>query len=1120
MKLTDKYTQESGTVYLTGIQALVRLPLEQMRLDRRAGLNTGCYITGYEGSPLGGYDFALERAGRLLAEHNIHFRPGMNEDLAATAVFGSQIFGILGERGKAKVDGVVGIWYGKGPGVDRSGDVFRHANLSGSPGLCAAVVLAGDDHPCKSSSIPHQSDFSLYNANIPILFPGNTQEILDYGLYAIALSRFSGSWTSLKLLTQTCDGGGTAEMKASRAGYRIPGGYVKHTDPRLVPGIALQLEHEANVRRIQAVTEFLKANPINTLHGARRRARVGIATAGKYYYDVRQALADAGLDDAGLEREGIRIAKFAVTYPLEADFVREFAEGLETILVVEEKRAFLELQLREALYDSESRPRILGKKDAGGEALFRPTSELDADLITRGLARVLPDVEGIARRNRELDEIHRRAPAFAVLRTPAYCPGCPHNRSTLVLEGQVSGGGIGCHGMGFLMEDAGRGYSFATQMGGEGAPWFGMAPFVDRKHIFQNMGDGTYFHSGSLAIQAAVAAGVNITYRILYNGHVAMTGGQDAVGALPVPALTRKLEAEGVRRTVILAENPAAYGDPGELAANAEVRPRDELERTMRELEQVEGVTVLIYDQECAAEKRRKRTRGIYAEPSVRMMIHERVCEGCHDCVRQSNCVSLQPVATPFGEKIRIHQSSCNKDYTCALGDCPSFISVKLKPGTGRRKPAALPRAANLPEPARVAAIGEGGYRILSPGIGGTGVVTVNALLATAALMDGLSVISLDQTGLAQKGGAVVSHLVLSRRPLEASARVSAGNADLILGFDLLGVLNPENLRCAHPERTVAALNTHLTPTAESIRKRLPAGDPAHQLARIEQYTRRGYNVVVDASGAAERLFGSHMFANMVLLGAAWQAGAVPVTLSSLEQAIRLNGVDVERNLEAFQEGRRQYLEPGSSRPEAAPPPPDYAAELTAYQNAAYAREFAAFVDEVRAARPDLADAVARNLYKLMAVKDEYEVARLLSDPSFYESLEREWDQIESITFHLHPPLLRRLGLRRKLKPGGWFRPFLGLLARAKFLRGTPFDLFGWSRHRRMERSLAGWYRELVREAMKCGDAAAAKELVEIPEMIRGYESVKEASIASAQQAAAAVLARVRASAVPAGPKG
>ncbi len=1123
MKLTDKYLLEQGTVYLTGIQALVRLPLDQMRRDRRAGLNTGAFISGYEGSPLGGYDMALERAAKLLEPYNIHFQPGVNEDLAATAVLGSQIYQVLGG---AKVDGVLGILYGKGPGVDRSGDILRHANLAGSPGLCAALVLAGDDHLCKSSSIPHQSDFSLYNAGIPVLFPGNTQEVLDYGLYAVALARFSGAWVGLKLVTPVCDGGGTVEVHPERPSFVIPEGYQKRTDPRLVPPVSNSLEGETNWRRLEAARAFARHNAINRWQGAREGARLGIAAAGKAWYDVMQALADLGIDQRELAARGVRIAKFALIYPVEERFAKEFAEGLETILVVEEKRSFLELQLREALYNLSRRPLIVGKLDENGAPLLAPDGGLDPDVLAPVLAgRVYGDAltDGARARLARLLEVGSRRRDLTVVRLPNYCPGCPHNRSTLLLEDQVAGGGIGCHGMGMLLGDYNRGYSFVTHMGGEGAPWIGMAPFVERRHIFQNLGDGTYFHSGALAVEACIASGVNITYKLLYNGHVAMTGGQDAVGALPIPELTRKLEAEGVRRTVVLAEDPSRYDDPTRLAANAEVRDRRELTEVLLELEREPGVTFLIYDQECAAEKRRKRSRGIYQEPVLRLVINEEVCEGCGDCVTQSNCMSLQPVATGFGEKMRIHQSSCNKDYTCALGDCPSFLTVKLKPGTGRRR-RALPELppAQVEPPAEVVGI-EGSYRIVAPGIGGTGVVTLNALLATAALLDGLSVVTLDQTGLAQKGGAVVSHIILSRGPVDASAKINAGNADLVLGFDLLGVTSPENLRCTHADRSVAVVNTDIVPTAESIRRRTVLTGLEAKIALIESCTRRGRNLYLDATRLAERLFGSHLAVNIFLLGAAWQGGLIPITLGSLQEAVRLNGVEVERNLEAFLWGRKCYLDAAWVEQFAGTQQPRPAAEdalelrvreLTAYQNAAYAAGYRDFVASVAAREPALEEVVARSLYKLMAYKDEYEVARLLTKPGFESELTRMWESVESVSYNLHPPLLRRLGLKRKLQLGPWFRVPLRALASLRFLRGTPLDPFGWSGHRRGERALAGWYRGLIERLL--GEVThenlpLALEIAALADQIRGYEAIKEASIARVRKLAQEKLAAMAA---------
>ncbi|MGA3077895.1 MAG: indolepyruvate ferredoxin oxidoreductase family protein, partial [Bryobacteraceae bacterium] len=893
MKLDSKYDREHGAVYLTGIQALVRLPMDQMRRDRRAGLSTAAFISGYEGSPLGGYDLALARVKPLLEEHRIHFVPGVNEDLAATSVFGSQIHHSLGE---SRYDGVVGIWYGKGPGVDRSGDIFRHANIAGTGKNCAALVLGGDDHVSKSSTIPHQSDLSFYNHAMPVFYPGNTQETLDYGLLAIALSRFSGAWVAMKMVTNVCDAGGTVDIDPERLAIHIPQGYEKKIDARLLIPMTLMLEPEVLYRRLDAAREFARLNQVNRSFGAGDGAWLGIASAGKAYYDLMQALADLGLRHEDLEPAGIRIAKFGMTYPLEPRFTAEFARGLQTILVVEEKRSFLELQLRESLYNSPDHPAILGKGDTIAAPLFSAAGELDPEIITRVLAQLIqPSTSRIAL----LDEIENRERRLVPARFPNFCSGCPHNRSTLLLEGQAAGGGIGCHAMAAQLGHSHHAYTFLTHMGGEGAPWIGMAPFVERQHIFQNVGDGTYFHSASLAVEACIAAGVNITYKILYNSAVAMTGGQQAAGAVPVPALTHKLAADGVRQIAVLTDDLAKYEDV-KLAANAQLRDRDDLPDVLREFEKLPGVTAIIYDQQCAAEKRRLRSRGKLAEPTLRLVIHEEVCEGCGDCVTQSNCLSLHPVETEYGPKTRIHQSSCNKDYSCVLGDCPSFVTVKLRPGTGqRRQPLPKLPETEVPPPRERALIGER-YSILMPGIGGTGVVTINALLATAAWIDGLSVITLDQTGLAQKGGAVVSSVILSERPIEASAKVGFGNADLLLGFDLLGAGSADNLKRAHPSRTVAVVNTAEVPTGDAIRGGARLAGPGAVVDLINTYTRRDRNLFLDASRLAEGLFSSHMAVNIFLLGAAWQGGLIPISDTAIEEAIRLNKVDAERNVQAF----------------------------------------------------------------------------------------------------------------------------------------------------------------------------------------------------------------------------
>lgn len=1095
MKLSDKYTLERGRVYLTGIQALVRLPIDQMRRDKRAGLNTGAFISGYEGSPLGGYDMALARTHKLLAEHNIHFQPGVNEDLAATSVMGSQIFNVIG---KSNVEGVLGIWYGKGPGVDRSGDIFRHANLAGTGKNCAAIALCGDDHISKSSTIPHQSDFSLLNFGIPFFYPGNIQEVIDYGLLAIALSRFSGAWVGMKMVTDVCDGGGTFEVDPELPQIRIPGDYQKYTDARIVAPISLALEHEVNVRRMEAARRFASLNQVNRWRGS---GTIGVLSSGKAYYDMLQALRDLNV------HEGIRIAKVGMPFPLEPQFVREFADSLDTLLVVEEKRSFLETQVREILYDLPKRPEVLGKSH------FPPTGELDPDRIALVLASVL-HIESkrlfalTAAKAKPLELLPQRAAAF--------CSGCPHNRSTLLLDGQIAGGGIGCHTMAMRLGDPSRTFSFMTQMGGEGTPWIGMAPFVNHGHIFQNIGDGTLFHSGFLAIEACVAAGVNMTFKILYNGHVAMTGGQSAVGALPVSRLTRKLQAEGVQRTVVLAEDPARYADTKDMAGNAVVRSRDELPRTMRELEKIPGVTAIIYDQECAAEKRRKRSRGLLPEPALRLVIHQEVCEGCGDCVQQSNCMSLQPVPTPLGQKMRIHQSSCNKDYTCGMGDCPSFLSVRIRPGTGLKKKTLtqLPLA-EVPAPRDPVRAGTG-YRIIAPGIGGTGVVTISALLATAAWIDGLSVATLDQTGTAQKGGAVVSHLLLSEVPIEAPAKVNAGNADLILGFDLMGVATADHLKTASPEKTVAVVNTDVFPTIDNIRSRAPISGPEQMLERVNAVTNRGRNVFVDGSRLAEGLFGTHLAVNIFLTGVAYQGGLIPVSLAALEQAIELNGVEAEKNRQAFLWGRKYYenaawVEQQLSPKAAAQVEFDRVAELKDYQNEAYAREYSDFLEKVEPF--ELGEVVAKNLYKLMAYKDEYEVARLLTKPDIERQVREMWEAPESVSYNLHPPLLRRFGLKKKIRLGPWFRGPLLVLKSLRRLRGGALDIFGYAGHRREERALIAWYRGLIEEVMELGEdkLALALEIAALPDQIRGYEEIKTRNIARVKQLAAEKLEQAKA---------
>jgi len=1150
--LDDKYTLEEGTVYLSGIQALVRLPIDQMRGDRRAGLRTGAFISGYEGSPLGGYDLALQRAGRLLAEHNIHFVPGVNEDVAATSVMGSQIHQLFP---RPKFDGVVGIWYGKGPGVDRTGDVFRHANFAGTGKNCGALALGGDDHLSKSSTIPHQSELSFFNFGFPLLYPGNTQEILDLGLAGIALSRYSGAWTAMKMVTNVCDGGGTVEVSPERGRQVCPqlefGGrpYEKVMDGMLIIPRTLMLEQEIHYKKLEAARAFARVNRLNTIVAAHDNDRLGIVTAGKSYYDLRTALRDLGLRDAGLAQAQVRILKLGMTYPLEPAIIEEFSRGLEEILVIEEKRSFIELQLRDLLYNHPARPAIYGKYDQRGELLFPIHGELDPDSIARVVgARILARaaIPSIASRLQRIAQVDARVKAPIEVRAPSFCSGCPHNRSTYVPHGMLAGGGIGCHGMAGRLEHIHRGFSYITQMGGEGAPWIGIAPFTESPHLFQNVGDGTLCHSATLAVTACVAAGVNITFKILYNGAVAMTGGQPVAGGLPIPELTRQLESQGLKRIVILTDDLSRYKDRSRLAASAEVRYRDDLEPVMEALSRVPGATAIIYDQQCAAEKRRLRSRGKLARPVRLLMINEEVCEGCGDCVSKSNCLSLHPVETEYGAKTRIHQSTCNADYSCLLGDCPSFVSVMVDPHTGLRKKT-LPQlpALEMPEPAIKAGVGEG-FEILMPGIGGTGVVTLNALLATAALLDGLSVTTLDQTGLAQKGGAVISSILIGKTPVELANKLSYGSANLLLGCDLLGAAATENLKRADPARTVAVVNSAEIPTGDSVRQgAVHFGAPL--LDAINRATRAGANHYVDASGLAESLFASHMAANILLLGVAYQAGHIPLSSAAIERAIELNGVEAQQNLSAFRWGRKYHHDPeavealATSPARAASVPATLdeligrrSRDLTEYQNELYARQYRQRVEQARRREQQvwpgstrLAAAVARGLYKLMAYKDEYEVARLLTRPAFEQQVSEQFQAPRRLVYHLHPPLLRALGLKEKLALGPWFRPILRLLAGMRGLRGGPLDIFGWASLRRKERNLIGWYQQTLGtllDGLSEDNFEDAVEIARSPEDIRGYEQVKLRSIDRAQRAVAERLACFQAarsgSATPGGAAG
>jgi indolepyruvate ferredoxin oxidoreductase len=1148
VSLQDKYLLEEGRVLLTGVQGLVRLPLDQHRADRRRGVHTGTMISGYQGSPLGGLDLEIQRNRKLIDDHHVHHVPGLNEELGATSAWGSQLAATLPG---ARYDGVLAMWYGKAPGLDRAADSLRHGNFVGVSRTGGALAVVGDDPSCKSSTIPSASESLLASFHMPVFFPGNVQEVLDLGLHAFACSRASGLWSGFKIITNVADAVGTAELAPDRVAPVLPDlGYEHQPHGNLLAPASLEMERTLRGIRTDLALAYARENGVNRIEGA-TQAWLGVVAPGKAYYDLRHALRGLGLDDAALDRAGVRILKLGMIWPLEPEITREFARGLEEILVAEEKGPFVESQLKETLYGTSDAPRVVGKRDERGERLLPVELDLDADVIARAVAARLRrrvQLDSVDARLRKLDEIEGRPAALPMAqRTPFFCSGCPHNSSIKAPDGTLVGGGIGCHTM-VLLNPEGKGeITGITQMGGEGAQWIGMAPFTKDSHLVQNLGDGTFHHSGSLAIRASVAAGVNITYKLLYNEHVAMTGGQAIEGQLSVPDLTRWLELEGVRRIIVTAEDTSRYRGV-KLADIAELRDRKELLASQQELAQVEGVTVLIHDQECAAELRRKRKRGKAPEPAERIWINERVCEGCGDCGQKSSCLSVIPVDTEFGRKTQIHQASCNKDYSCLEGDCPSFLTVLPGERTTKRTPEL---DVKLPEPEQLTTADDFAVRMM--GIGGTGVVTVNQVLGMAALIDGLHVAGLDQTGLSQKGGPVVSDLRISREPLAVASKTPAGSIDLYLGFDLLGAASDQNLLTTDPERTVAVVSTHAVPTGRmvvDVNERFP--ELAAQLDRIDATTRAHHNLYLDAQMLSERLFGDHMMSNTLALGAAYQRGVLPVSADALEQAIRLNGAAVEKNLAAFAWGRAVVAAPDTVERATRPPEEivpvreltrserelvDLAVngdrgelrrlaevrvpELVAYQDEAYARRWAELVRRAHVAEQErtpghseLAEAVARQLFKLMAYKDEYEVARLHLDAVEQAKVRAEFGEDVKVAFNLHPPLLRAMGLKSKLKLGGWFVPAFRSLHRMRRVRGTRLDPFGRAEVRRVERELIGDYEELVTEALtlltpEMHDTAV--ELLELPDLIRGYEDIKLRNVALYRKRAEAIRKRLRA---------
>ena len=1135
--LDDRYVLEEGRVLLTGVQALVRLLLDQHRTDRRRGLRTATLVSGYQGSPLGGLDKELQRRREICERHHVVHVPGLNEELGATSAWGSQLASALPG---ARYDGVLAMWYGKAPGIDRATDALRHGNFVGVSRTGGGLAVVGDDPSCKSSTIPSASETLLQSLHMPVFYPGGVQDVLELGLHALACSRASGLWSGFKTVTAVADAVGSVEVGTRRVTPVIPEvewegrPYEHRPDGNLLAPASLEMERTLLGPRTELALAYARENEVNRTEGA-RDGWLGVVSAGKSYYDLLRALADMGLDERALERAGLRILKLGMIWPLEPEAVQAFAAGLEEILVVEEKRAFVEPQLKELLYRQAGAPRIVGRRDERGEPLLPAAGDLDPDRIVRALAARLRErivIESVEARVRALDEVERRpAPLPMAARTPFFCSGCPHNSSAVAPDGTLVGAGIGCHTM-VLLNPQGKGeITGLTQMGGEGAQWIGQAPFTDDRHLVQNIGDGTFHHSGSLAVRAAVAAGVNITFKLLYNDAVAMTGGQRVEGALAVPELTKLLELEGAKRIVVTTEEPPRYRGV-ELAGIAEVRHRKELLAAQEELATVEGVTVLIHDQACAAETRRLRKRGKAEDPPERMWINERVCEGCGDCGAKSSCLSVVPVDTELGRKTRIHQASCNKDYSCLEGDCPSFLTVIPK-----EKARPEPRMPPIEPPEPVPLVSDRDLSIRMIGVGGTGVVTVNQVLGMAALIDGLQVAGLDQTGLSQKGGPVVSDLRLSRDAIRGSGKACAAGVDVYLGFDLLGAAAPANLAVAVPSRTAAVVSTSAVPTGRMVvdpEERYP--ELAAQIEAIDAATRREDNFYLDAQALAERLFGDHMPANTIALGAAYQRGLLPVSRAAIEQAIRLNGAAVEANLAAFAWGRACVAVPEAVEELTRPPAGDAPAlepsarerelidavapeegelrrllevrvpDLAGYQSLRLAERYVELLRRVRAAEEErapghleLTEAAARGLHKLMTYKDEYEVARLHLDAAERAKLERELGEDVRIWFNMHPPLLRALGLKRKLRLGRWFTPVLRALRAMRRVRGTALDPFGHTKVRRTERALVPEYEALVEEALEHLSPqtyATAVELCELPELVRGYEEIKLRGVA------------------------
>ncbi len=1121
VSLDGKYRADAGQVFITGVQALVKLPLLRREADARNGLNTAGFISGYRGSPLGTYDKQLWLEREHLAAHRIVFQPGVNEELAATAVWGSQQVGLFPG---AQYDGVFGIWYGKGPGVDRSGDALKHANFFGTARYGGVLAFAGDDHACKSSTLPNQSDFAFADAEIPVLSPAGIEELLEFGMKGFDLSRFAGLWVGIKAVAATMDASASVSIDLNRYATIAPEGVAAPSGGRngrlhLTPP---QQEEVHRHFRLPAALAFARENRFDRIAIESPTPRYGIAASGNAYLYVRQALRDLEITEGQAAALGIRLYKVGLVWPLEEQGARSFAGGLETVLAVEERRNVIEHQLRAAAYGLADgrRPQILGKRDASGAPLISDVMEIDTAEVTRAILRTIPEEWKTARMRvieARLDEAAKAAAVTAPLhvRPPYYCPGCPHSTSTRVPDGSRAVAGIGCH---FLATTMNRNSDSYTQMGGEGVLWVGQAPFTDEKHIFANLGDGTYFHSGSLAVRQAVAAGHNVTYKILYNDAVAMTGGQPVDGPLSVPAVAAQMRAEGVKRIAIVNDNPERYRGHPDIPAGTDFHPRSRLDALQRELREEPGVSVIIYDQVCATEQRRRRKRGLLEQSPRRAVINASVCDGCGECSRASNCLSVEPVETEFGRKRKINQSACNQDFSCVEGFCPSFVSVYgAKPR--RREPAAH-EPMELAEP-KLPAIGADGYNLLITGIGGTGVTSLAAVLGMAAHLQNRQVRVMDQTGLAQKGGSVYSYLRLGEQGTELySPCIGAGQADLLLVADIVVAHGKNGLPAMGASRTALVCDAQVMPTAEFVANNAVAYDTAAMMARLKASARLAHQCPAQAIATA--LLGDSIYGNMVLMGFAWQKGLIPLERGAILRAIELNGASVDANKRAFALGREAALNPAKIMAKVTPAPElsktlgeliaIRVRDLTAYQDEAYAARYRAFVEKVRSREQaiapgseELAMAVARNLYKLMAIKDEYEVARLYTDGTFAAQLEEQFEGDLKLAIHLAPPFLTRrnrdTGLPEKRTFGPWMLKAMKVLAKGRVLRGTRFDLFGRTEERKAERALIPDYEERIERLLlrlTPANLSLAADYAAVPDMIRGFGYVKAANMKKA----------------------